>query len=252
MDIDRKNSRIGKKPAVSDGRSGASRAVLALGAVAAVLVASIAIMYRPGPEEPEAVAAPRRESPTAARRASGFVARLREGAGSDASRGGGARLPAPAALEREATPDRVAAAETPAVEEEEEEEVIDNVPGQELPRGIDAAEYIQKLRDMGETEGIAAFPPPGTDPPKAGVVVPDDYDVPEGYERYYQYTDDGKPLDPILLFSPEYDFFDDQGNPVPIPENRVVPPDQAPGDLPVEILDPESPREPRGLIGQDR
>jgi hypothetical protein len=249
MDIDRNNSRTGKKPAVSDGRSGAFWAVVALGAVAAVLVASIALMYRHGPDEPETVAAPRRESPTAARHASGFVARLREGAGSDASRGGGARLPAPPALEREATPDRVAAAATPAVEEEEE--VIDNVPGKEFPRGIDAAEYIQKLRDMGETEGIAAFPPPGTDPPKAGVVVPDDYDVPEGYERYYQYTDDGKPLDPILLFSPEYDFFDDQGNPVPIPEDRVVPPDQAPGDLPVEILDPESPREPGGLIGQD-
>jgi hypothetical protein len=84
------------------------------------------------------------------------------------------------------------------------------------------------------------------------VVVPDDYELPEGFERYYQYTDDGKPLDPILRFSPDYDFFDGQGNPIPIPEDGIVPTDQAPEDLPVEVLDPENPRDAGGLIGQDR
>jgi hypothetical protein len=130
----------------------------------------------------------------------------------------------------------------------EVEHVIENEPGKEYPRGIDARDYIKALRDAGETEGLAAFPPPGTNPPKAGVIVPDDYQLPEGYERYYQYSDDGKPLEPILLYSPDYEFLDEQGNPVAIPEDRAVPADQAPPGLPVRILDPEKPLDPERLI----
>lgn len=69
--------------------------------------------------------------------------------------------------------------------------MIENEPGKDFGPGIDARDYIEALREMGETEGIAAFPPPGTDPPKTGVIVPDDYELPVGYERYYQYSDDG-------------------------------------------------------------
>ena len=104
---------------------------------------------------------------------------------------------------------------------------------------------------MGETEGIAAFPPPGTSPPKTGVIVPDDYDLPEGYERYYQYSDDGKPLEPILVYSPDYEFFDEQGDPIPIPEGRAVPPERAPPDLPIEMLDPANPVDSGRLIDQN-
>lgn len=134
---------------------------------------------------------------------------------------------------------------------ESDELVIDNVPGREYPRGIDAADYIQALRDMGEAGGLAAFNPPGTSPPKAGIVVPDDYTLPEGFARYHQSTDDGIPLAPILIYSPEYDFFDAEGNPIEIPDDRVVPEELAPVGMPVEILDPDQPREPTGLIGQE-
>jgi hypothetical protein len=130
------------------------------------------------------------------------------------------------------------------------EDVIENEPGEDFGPGIDARDYIEALREMGETEGIAAFPPPGTDPPKSGVIVPDDYEMPEGYERYYQYSDDGKPLDPILVYSSDYEFLDEQGDPIPIPEDRVVPPEIAPPDLPLEMLDPESPIESGHLIDQ--
>lgn len=214
--------------------------------VAAALIAWMALEGRHLPDDGQAVVAARPTPPPAGR----------------------APLPAnparlPAAAERriralpEALADKTAvtprAAEpTPAAAAEAEEEVIDNAPGRQFPQGIGAAEYIQKLRDMGETEGIAAFPPPGTDPPKVGVIVPDDYELPEGYERYYQVTDDGQPLEPILRFSPDYEFLDERGEPMPLPEDRVVPADRVPADLPVRLLDPENPPPAGGLVGADR
>jgi hypothetical protein len=134
---------------------------------------------------------------------------------------------------------------------EEVEHVFENEPGRDYGPGIDAKDYIEALREAGETEGIAAFPPPGTDPPKAGVIVPEGYALPEGYERYYQYSDEGAPLEPILVYSPDYEFFDEQGEPIPIAPGRVVPAAEAPPDLPIQILDPERPREPGRLIDQN-
>ena len=40
--------------------------------------------------------------------------------------------------------------------------------------------------------GIALFPPLGTDPLKRGILVPEDFELPEGYVRHYQATDDGE------------------------------------------------------------
>ena len=71
--------------------------------------------------------------------------------------------------------------------------------------------------------GIHLFPPPGTDPPKRGLVVPDDFPLPEGYVRHYQATDNGEPLPAILMFHPDYVWLDDAGNPVEVPDG-VVPP----------------------------
>ena len=101
---------------------------------------------------------------------------------------------------------------------------------------LDAAPVIDALNRAGVHEGIAAFPPPGTDPPKEGVVVPDDFPLPEGYVRHYQTTDDGEALPPILMFHPDYDFVDDAGNPVAIPPDRVVPPELVPPGFPVKTL----------------
>ena len=84
--------------------------------------------------------------------------------------------------------------------------------------------------------GIRSFPPPGTKPIKRGIIVPEGFELPPGYVRHYQATDDGKQLPAILMFHPDYEFVDAQGRPVSLPENRVVPPDMAPPGLPIEIL----------------
>jgi len=84
--------------------------------------------------------------------------------------------------------------------------------------------------------GIGLFPPPGTDPIKVGIVVPEDFELPEGYLRHYQVMDDGRELPPILLFHPDYELLDDAGDPIPLPADRVVPPELAPPGLPIEPL----------------
>jgi hypothetical protein len=118
--------------------------------------------------------------------------------------------------------------------------------GPEGKRQLDAAPVIEALNAAGIREGIAAFPPPGTDPPKSGLVVPDDWVLPEGYVRHYQTTDDGEELPPILMFHPDYTFTDEAGAPVALPPDRVVPPDLAPPGFPVRMLDVPGRRDRRG------
>lgn len=98
-------------------------------------------------------------------------------------------------------------------------------------------DYVDQLRARGETEGLAAFPPHGTNPPKTGLVVPDDFELPEGYVRYHQVTDDGRRLEPILMFSPDYEFVDGTGKPVALPDDGIVPPELAPPGLPGRMLE---------------
>src|SRR5262249_8217352 len=100
----------------------------------------------------------------------------------------------------------------------------------------DAGPVIELLNKAGVHDGIAAFPPPGTDPPRVGVIVPDGIELPEGYLRHYQSTDEGEALPPILMFHPDYDFFDEQGQKIAIPPDRVVPPELVPPGLPIRIL----------------
>jgi hypothetical protein len=102
---------------------------------------------------------------------------------------------------------------------------------------IDAADAIQVLRDEGVTGGIAAFGVPGTDPPKPGVIVPEGFELPEGFARHYQTTDDGERLPAILTVHPDYDLIDAQGRIVPRPPGGVVPPELAPSGLPIEMLE---------------
>lgn len=107
-------------------------------------------------------------------------------------------------------------------------------PGDEPPS---AAELIQALRDAGETGGIAAFNPPGTSPPLAGLAVPEDFPLPPGYVRHHQWTDDGEPVEPILMFAPDFELHDAEGRSLPLPENRVVPPELAPPGLPIRPVE---------------
>lgn len=101
---------------------------------------------------------------------------------------------------------------------------------------MDAGDFIAALRESGETAGLAAFSLPGKRPPVSGVIVPADYELPEGFARHYQSTDDGGQLEPILVVAPGYEILDDAGDPVALMEGRVVPPEYVPSDLPVQML----------------
>lgn len=103
-------------------------------------------------------------------------------------------------------------------------------PGDPEPTG---AEVIGALHDLGIHTGIGAFNPPGTSPPLEGLAVPENYELPKGYVRHYQSTDEGEPIEPILMYSPEVTLRDANGRPVAMPADRVVPIDRAPPGLPV-------------------
>ncbi len=97
----------------------------------------------------------------------------------------------------------------------------------------------------GEKTGLALFVP-GTKPIKKGIVVPEGFELPPGHMRHYQTTDDGQMLEPILMFHPDYQPLDAHGQPVALPENRVVPEEMAPPGMPIRLLDvPERTPEPR-------
>jgi len=134
---------------------------------------------------------------------------------------------------------------------EPEEQPSSEAPGAPQPELL-ARDVIPALIAAGEKEGIAAFPPPGTDPPKSGILVPEDYALPPGYVRHYQVTDDGKRLGAILMFSPDYEFVDDQGKPIELPKDGIVPPEMVPPGMQVRVLDvPGSPGSKRARPAGD-
>lgn len=100
-----------------------------------------------------------------------------------------------------------------------------------------AAELIDALQHAGIRSGIAAFNPPGTSPPLPGLAVPDGFQLPDGYVRHHQVTDAGEPIEPILMFSPDFDFRDADGRPIAIPDDRVVPPELAPPGFPIRRVE---------------
>lgn len=106
-------------------------------------------------------------------------------------------------------------------------------PGDPEPTG---AELITALHEAGVRTGIGAFNPPGTSPPLQGLAVPADFPLPDGYVRHHQVTDEGVPLEPILMFAPDFALLDSRGRTVPIPANRVVPPELAPPGLPLRRI----------------
>jgi hypothetical protein len=108
----------------------------------------------------------------------------------------------------------------------------------QLPEGL----YEMPKPGEGPT-GMMLFPAPGTDPIKKGIIVPEDFELPPGYVRHYQSTDDGEQLPAILMFSPDKPPLDANGQPMKVTENGIVPPELAPPGLPVRMLDPEHPEQ---------
>ena len=68
--------------------------------------------------------------------------------------------------------------------------------------------------------------------------------MPEGYVRHFQATDDGQRIEPILMYSPDFDFFDASGKPIAIPPDRVVPPGMAPPGLATRRIEIPPPLQP--------
>lgn len=97
-------------------------------------------------------------------------------------------------------------------------------------------EVIQRLHENGVHTGLGAFNPPGTNPPKVGLAVPDDFVLPPGYVRHHQTTDDGQSIEPILMFAPGFQVYDASNRPVAMPKDRVVPPELAPPGLPIRNI----------------
>jgi hypothetical protein len=106
------------------------------------------------------------------------------------------------------------------------------------------AEVISRLHAAGVTTGLGAFSPPGTRPPLIGLAVPEDFVLPEGYVRHYQATDDGQRIEAILRFSPDYQWHDSAGQAIPLPPDRVVPPELAPPGLPIRRIVIPAPIDP--------
>jgi hypothetical protein len=146
--------------------------------------------------------------------------------------------PAPAPARPVVRPAKPAAA--PALPKHIHQQVAE-VPEEvlaQLPEGL-----YEMPKPGEEPTGMMLFPAPGTDPPKKGIIVPEGFELPPGYVRHYQTTDDGERLPAILMFSPDKPPLDANGEPMKVPENGIVPPELAPPGLPIQILDPENPGE---------
>jgi len=131
----------------------------------------------------------------------------------------------------------------PAQASKDPDDLANYVAAGQAPR---MEEVIDRLHDAGIHTGLGAFNPPGTSPPMIGLAVPDDYVLPEGYVRHFQATDDGQRIEPILMFSPDFDFFDSAGQRIAIPDNRVVPSNMAPPGLVIRPIEIPEPLEPGG------
>lgn len=115
-----------------------------------------------------------------------------------------------------------------------------------IPRGANPGmpEVIERLHERGIFSGLGAFSPPGTRPPLVGLAVPEDFELPKGYVRHHQVTDDGQSIEAILMFAPDFQLYDANNQPIAMPKDRVVPPELAPPGLPQRRITIPAPREP--------
>lgn len=108
-----------------------------------------------------------------------------------------------------------------------------HVPPGQLPT---MNEVIDRLHQAGIRTGLGAFNPPGTRPPLVGLAVPEGFDLPPGYLRHHQATDDGQPIEAILMFDPDHPPAVAAGRNLNTPTDRVVPAALAPAGLPLRMI----------------
>ena len=141
---------------------------------------------------------------------------------------------------RDATTSEASSAASPRLAAADD--ISNYIPQGEAPP---MAEVIARLNKAGVHTGLGAFSPPGTSPPMLGLAVPEDFELPEGYVRHFQATDDGQRIEPILMFSPDYEFLDGAGRPIRLPPDMVVPPNMAPPGLPIRQIRIPPPLQPK-------
>jgi len=116
-------------------------------------------------------------------------------------------------------------------------DITDFINNGEVPT---MAEVISRLQAAGVSSGLAAFNPPGTRPPLIGIAVSEDFELPPGYVRHHQVTDDGRRIEPILMFAPDHPLVvaavQAAGAADSRPQDRVVPPALAPPGLPIRHI----------------
>ncbi|ATB44578.1 hypothetical protein [Corallococcus macrosporus] len=95
---------------------------------------------------------------------------------------------------------------------------------------------VQEPDMESQATGLQLFRP-GTKPIKRGLVVPDDFELPPGYVRHFQYTDSGELVAAVLTFHPDHQPTDANGQPVPMPPDRLVPEELAPPGMPIQRLE---------------
>lgn len=112
-------------------------------------------------------------------------------------------------------------------------DITDFINNGEVPT---MAEVISRLQAAGVSSGLAAFNPPGTRPPLVGIAVSEDFELPPGYVRHHQVTDDGQPIEAILMFSPDHPLVVAAGQGAARPQDLVVPPALVPPGLPLRHI----------------
>ena len=60
--------------------------------------------------------------------------------------------------------------------------------------------------------------------------------LPAGYVRHHQATDDGQRIEPILMFAPDTPTLVINGRTITVPADRVVTPELAPPGLPIRRI----------------
>lgn len=76
--------------------------------------------------------------------------------------------------------------------------------------------------------------------------MPEEFELPPGYVRHYQATDDGQRIEAVLMFAPDFQLFDADHQPVEMPADRLVPAALAPAGIPLRRIVIPAPREPVG------
>ena len=117
----------------------------------------------------------------------------------------------------------------------EAQDLAAHVPPGQAPA---MAEVIQRLNQAGVHSGLGAFNPPGTRPPLIGLAVPEDFELPPGFVRHHQATDDGQRIEAVLMFAPDHPYVLAH----PDLSSRVVPASLAPEGLPLRTITLPTPR----------